>query len=605
MNMIMQNIDRKWKTAIAVLGLVAIMTGCNDDFMDRYPTTTISPEVFFNSVEDLKTYTNSFYTSLSAPIADIGSDNLAHHNSGSEIQEIMGGGVTSQNARVWSWTTLRNINFFLENYGRVKGVKAEEVNHYVGIAKFFRARFYIDKVNKYSDVPWYSGTMETSDTELLHKKQDSRSLVVDSIMADLEYAAEHVKADGHKSTITKWAALAQLAQFALQEGTYRKYHDYLGLKASANGFLEKAVSASDKIIKEGGFQISTAGGVDRAYRELFISQNLQANPETILFIDYDKDLGRMRNAHTVLDYEWALSQNLMESYLMEDGSRFTDQPNFKTKNIDEVFVNRDPRFGQTFMKPGFQAVGTAAPHRLKPTLGGYNQIKFYPEVSEMIAWESAYTDAFVFRYAEVLLIFAEAKAELGTLISQADLDKSVNLLRTRVGMPKMELGAPVDPTLQAYYNNVTGSNVGLILEIRRERRIELACEGQRQSDVFRWEVGEHLADHQQGMYVKALGLMDVTGDGKVDIAILESSKATDPIKHLTPEELKAISLYYLKDDNGNNTSIYLQNGNSGHIMFTAARDKVRRFDSPKHYYYPVANSELVLDGSHLIQTIYW
>ncbi|QQS94816.1 RagB/SusD family nutrient uptake outer membrane protein [Sphingobacterium spiritivorum] len=604
----MQNIIRKIIAGGSLLGILSLMIGCNDDFMERYPTTSITPEVFFTSITDLKTYTDGFYGYLDAPIADLGTDNVAHYNSGSTIDEIMRGGVTPQNAAVWSWSRLRNINFFLENYGRVKNAKAEDVNHYVGVAKFFRARFYIDKVNTYNDVPWYGNTMGTGDTELLNKKQDSRALVVDSIMADLEFAAANIKPDGHKSTVTRWGALAQLAQFALQEGTYRKYHAYLGLKDSYKKFLERAVSASEKIINEGGFQISKTGGVNRAYRDLFISQNLQANPETILFIDYDKDLGRRRNAHTVLDYEWALSQTLMESYLMKDGSRFTDQLNYKTKNIDEVFVNRDPRLEQTFMKPGFQAVNATAPHRLKPTLGGYNQIKFYPEVADMISWEAAYTDAFVFRYAEVLLIFAEAKAELGILNNQADLDKSVNQLRARVGMPNMilsQVSASIDPKQQAYYSNVNEGDIGLILEIRRERRVELACEGQRYRDVFRWEVGERFADLQQGMYVKALGPMDVTGDGKVDIAILESATSTGPISHLTEAELKNITLYYLKDANGNNTTIYLENGNSGHIMFTIGRDKKKEFIKPKYYYYPVANSQLVLQGSNLVQTLGW
>ncbi|PUV26654.1 RagB/SusD family nutrient uptake outer membrane protein [Sphingobacterium athyrii] len=604
----MQNIKRQLIKIGALVGALFLIMSCNDDFMERYPTTSVTPEVFFSNVTDLKTYTDGFYGSLSAPIADLGTDNLAHHNSGSTIDEIMRGGISPQNAAVWSWSALRNINFFLENAGRVKGASATEVNHYLGIARFFRARFYIDKVNQYSDVPWYSMTMGTSDLDLLNKKQDSRTLVVDSIMADLEFAVANIRSDGHKSTVTKWAALAQLAQFALQEGTFRKYHTYLNLSGSANTFLQRAVSAAEEIMKSAKFSISTTGGVNRAYRDLFISLNLQANPETILFIDYDKDLRRMRNAHTVLDYEWALSQTLMESYLMKDGKRFTEQAGYKTKNIDQVFVNRDPRFEQTFMKPGFQPINAPTPHRLKPTLGGYNQIKFYPEITEMIAWESAYTDAFVFRYAEILLIFAEAKAELGILTSQADLDKSINLLRARVGMPAMQLGeanANIDPVLQTYYPNVKGGNVGLILEIRRERRVELACEGQRYRDVFRWEVGDRLANQQQGMYVKALGPMDVTGDGKIDIAILESAKDTDPIKDLTEEEKKNISLYYLKDANGNNTTIYLENGNSGHIMFTVARDKKKTFEKPKYYYYPVANSQMVLDGSKLVQTNFW
>lgn len=587
--------------------MLATAIGCNDDFMDRVPTTSVSVESFFNTTSDLKAYSDGFYTSLSSPILDAGSDNLAHHNSGSTIDQIMRGGITPQNASVWSWTALRSINFFLENCNKVTGDPAE-VNHYIGIARFFRARFYIDKVRTYGDVPWYGKTMGTSDIELLHKRQDPRTLVVDSIMADLEFAVSNIKPEGHKSTVTKWAALAQLARFALYEGTYRKYHDYLGLENTANDFLEKAVGASDEIMTNGGFSISKTGGAARAYRELFISENLQANPEAIFFIDYDRDLNARRNAHTVLDYEWALSQSLMETYLMADGSRFTDQAAYKTKNIDAIFENRDPRLSQTFMVPGFKPVNAENPHRLKPTLGGYNQIKFYPEVADMISWEAAYTDAFIFRYAEILLIFAEAKAELGQLNTQEDLDRSVNLLRERVNMPKMVLGqiqGAVDPVLQSYYPNAKGTNIGTILEIRRERRIELAAEGFRQGDIFRWQVGERLAAQQQGMYVKQLGAMDVTGDGKVDIAILRSSSEVGPIASLPDEVKKGLTLYYLKDSNGNNASFYLENGTSGHIMFSVARDNKKNFEEPKHYYYPIANSEMVLDGSNLVQSHGW
>lgn len=581
--------------------------GCNDDFMNRVPSTSISSENFFNTTSDLKTYTDGFYGMLSSPIFDNGSDNIAHHNSGSTIDQMMRGGITPQNAAVWSWTTLRNINFFLENARRVTGGPTE-IDHYIGVARFFRARFYIDKLRQYNDVPWYSNSLKTADTELLHKKQDPRTLVVDSIMADLEYAVKTVKTTGHKSTITKWAALAQLAQFTLYEGTYRKYHTYLGLESTANKFLERAVSASEEIMKSGGFSISKTGGVNRAYRELFISENLQANTESILFIDYDKNLNARRNTHTVLDYEWALSQSLMENYLMLDGSRFTEQPNYKNKNIDQVFENRDPRLAQTFMKPGFKAVNAENPHRLKPTLGGYNQIKFYPEVSEMISWEASFTDAFVFRYAEILLIFAEAKAELGILTDQADLDRSINLLRDRVGMPKMVLATiqgNVDPALSTYYTNVKGGNLGTILEIRRERRVELACEGNRQLDIFRWELGERLADQQQGMYVKELGPMDVTGDGKVDIAILASPTELGPIASLPEDVKKDLTLYYLKDKNGTNANFYLENGTSGHIMFTVARDNKKTFVKPRHYYYPIAHSQMVLNGSNLVQTLGW
>lgn len=97
---------------IAIIAFLGLAMGCNDDFMNRVPSTSISSENFFNTTSDLKTYTDGFYGMLSSPIFDNGSDNIAHHNSGSTIDQMMRGGITPQNAAVWSWTTLRNINFF-------------------------------------------------------------------------------------------------------------------------------------------------------------------------------------------------------------------------------------------------------------------------------------------------------------------------------------------------------------------------------------------------------------------------------------------------------------------------------------------------------------
>src|SRR5690606_38171276 len=90
------------------------------------------------------------------------------------------------------------------------------------------------------------------------------------------------------------------------------------------------------------------------------------------------------------------------------------------------------------------------------------------------------TAAIIFRYAETLLIYAEANAELSE-ISQTDIDRSINLLRRRVGMPDLVINSIVnDPNWEFPLLSP------LINEIRRERRVELACEGYRLSDLLRW-----------------------------------------------------------------------------------------------------------------------
>lgn len=93
----------------------------------------------------------------------------------------------------------------------------------------FRAILYYSKVKDYSDVPWYSCDLQTTDIDLLYKPQDPRTLVVDSIMADLDYAVHNMKDSYSTTVIYRNVALAIQARIALHEGTFRKYHPELNL----------------------------------------------------------------------------------------------------------------------------------------------------------------------------------------------------------------------------------------------------------------------------------------------------------------------------------------------------------------------------------------
>ena len=96
------------------------------------------------------------------------------------------------------------------------------------------------------------------------------------------------------------------------------------------------------------------------------------------------------------------------------------------------------------------------------------------------------------RYAEVLLNLAEAKAELGT-ITQSDLDRTVNVIRDRAGMPHLTLNPVMDPKYAA-----EGLS-SLIIEIRRERRVVLCFEDTRYQDLMRWKWGKRLANRVLGL----------------------------------------------------------------------------------------------------------
>ena len=292
----------------------------------------------------------------------------------------MRGEYRPDNIGKWSWTNIRTVNFMLARTDRVEGDRGE-INHYIGLARMFRALIYYSKVKDYSDVPWYSHDLQTTDTELLYKSQDPRSLVVDSIMADLDFAVTHMKTNNSTTRIYRNAALAIQARIALHEGTFRKYHPELKLN-DGDRFLKIAVEACRKIMDTKHYSLSTSkeSGLP-AYQSLFCSADLTQNPEMILVADYDKALGRLHNAQAQFDYNTGLSRSLMEDYLVvEDGQTkyFHEVEGYRTKTVLEIFENRDPRLEQTFMKPGVLNVGTTEPHRAKLNLGGYPQIKFRP-----------------------------------------------------------------------------------------------------------------------------------------------------------------------------------------------------------------------------------
>ncbi|WP_211301974.1 RagB/SusD family nutrient uptake outer membrane protein [Chitinophaga niastensis] len=584
--------------SLIILGCAA--ASCNKDYLQRLPQTKITPDAFFNSPQDLETYTNGLYSQFVIKSDDINSDNISSFSGGGEMDLMVENGLSSTtvgNTGWDNWNQLRSANFMLDNVYKAKGDQVA-INHFIGIARFFRAQFYADKVARFSDVPWYSSAMSNIDSTL-YKGRDPRAMVVDSIMADLQFAVDNIKADeGTRTRVTQWSALALMARFTLFEGTFRKYHDELNLQASAGTFFQKTAWACEQLMASGKFKIFTTGKGAQDYRFLFSSPTLSGNAEMIQWADYQQSLGIANNTHVVLGWEWSLSQSLVYSYLMTDGTPFTSLPNYKNLDYTHTFNNRDPRLAETVAYPGFSTTQDKSLYIAKPNLGAYDQLKYYPrDPAQRQGWYADYSALPIFRYAEVLLNYAEAKAELGTL-AQSDIDNTINLLRDRVGMPHLNQGtanAMPDPVLAAAYPNVTGANKGALLEIRRERRVELACEGLRFNDVNRWKAGMRFQDSQQGMYVAALGPIDMTGDNVPDIAILASPSDTAVLAGLTPDMRANISRFYLKDKDGKDNNFYLENGTNGHIMFTRDRDSKRVFIEPQYYYRPIPLAQTVLN----------
>lgn len=605
------------KKIFLFLGIILAtgLTGCNDEFMDRYPETSISPEAFFKTTTDLELFTNTYYeyirpaaykVSSGAAVSNVDvSDDYAIFSDRSSLLNLLRGVVSPATVDGWdNWGELRRFNFLLEHTQTVSGLQSD-IDHHVGLTRLMRANWYYNMVKRYNDVPWYSTTLNDDSDDLLYKSRDPRTLVVDNILEDLEFAVNHISANmGNKTRINKWYAYACMARICLHEGAFRKYHDELNLQSTANTYFQKARDAAQAIMNSGLFQIDMTGGTEQAYANLFINEDLSKSPEIILMVNFDLTSNVTHGAyHNFFDYVFGLSRSLMESYqvLTPEGNAvpFSTVATYETKSMIEVFENRDPRFRQTFMYPGYIRPGQTNPYRPNMNFGGYPQIKFCPPKVEH-SMESAYTDLPISRLAEILLIYAEAKAELGEL-TQTDLDQSINLIRNRAGMPPTLLGnIHADESMANEFPNVTGSNRNLILEIRRERRVELACEGLRTDDLFRWKAGYLLQRSQQGVYISGFGLHDFSGNGIPNIGIFEDMNSNT----VPEEEQSAYSFYYLKTLAGASTGIYLSDGSSGYIMSTGDRDGVRLFKEPQYYYFPVPQSQRILNPN-LEETIFW
>ena len=460
--------------SIAVLSALALAS-CN---LDQLPKSELSPENSFSTENELKLYINGLLPQMTGSTSETADNGIR-----TTLPDYMTGVRSSTiSAGSWSWGNLRKINIFFKYSPNCKDDNVRV--KYEAMAHFLRAKFYYEKLKTFGGVPWYDIVLDDNSPEL-YNPRDSRDFIADKILEDLDIAILSLPQTKSINTITLWSALALKSRFCLFEGTFRKYHGLDG----ADRFLEQCVAASEELMASGKFSIDMTGGPSTAYRDLFAQPvTNDASPiEVINAQAYNFSLGVKHGFNYALTNpagnKMGFEKTFVNSYLMADGSRFTDRPGFATMTFGEEFQGRDPRMAQTIAGPGFTRVGENEAvtenltNAVTHSVTGYMPIKYYAG-SLADAQNSNENDVIIYRYAEVLLNYAEAKAELGTL-TQDDLDLSVKLIRDRVAMPGIDLDEAnrnPDPYLAAMYPAVQGGNKGVILEIRRERRVELAME---------------------------------------------------------------------------------------------------------------------------------
>jgi len=580
-------------SGLYLLLALLVITGCSKQ-LDQTPESTATGDVVFGSEQGLALYANSFYEGLPAGADIYEGDNMVDYGARTQVPDFLReGAFTSRQSSGWDWTQLRNINYFIQNCNSPKVAAAINTN-YIALARFFRAWFYFDKVKRFGDVPWIGKPMGVTDTALFSGR-DPRTLVMDSVLADLDFACQNITAsdDKTRSLITKYVAYAFKSRVCLFEGTFRKYHTEYNLQSTADKWLTEAAGAAETVMTQSSFSLNTANGTTNSYRQLFIADPGPVASEVMLAFICNKDLSVFNDATwwwTSATYGSRLSftRTFINTFLNIDGTSFTDKPGHDTITFVNEVKGRDLRLQQLIRMGDYKrmngGVAQAAPPVFSYTYTGYQPIKW---TLDDVYYEQGTTGTNsipMIRFAEVLLNYAEAKAELGTL-TDADWAKTIGALRQRAGITG---GTGSKPTVADTYlttNYFAEIADPSILEIRRERGIELAFEGLRFYDLVRWKKGKLLEQTWNGFYVPALDVpMDLNGDGKPDVCFYKTMPA---------QQVSGVTYVNVSETvNGTTNPQRLSHDTYGELIWL---NNVPRKWEDKMYLYPIPETDRLLN----------
>jgi hypothetical protein len=615
----------RWSLFIALPVVAMVLNGCSKN-LNQVPQATATNSAVFGSTQGLQLYAYSFYDALPSAATTVrGDDQYGNADFGARNAApiyLQDGAFSSRQATAsgdWNWTPLRNLNYFIANAVPNPGVPEATRLNFIGLARFFRAYFYFSMVQKFGNVPWVGKPLGVNDSALYAARTD-RVIVMDSVLEDVNYAIAHISAttDATSSTITKWVAYGLKARICLYEGTYRRYQtDQLvttGMRSEVQTWLQNAASAAKAVMDSSGFTLNTTGGNTLAYRNLFISTN-PVSSEVMLSDVMSQSLAVLNDAnwyYTSATYgsRYSFTRDFIKTYLNADGTPFTSIPGNDTLPFVKETKNRDGRLGQTIRMGNYTRISSgktiAAPPVFSYTYTGYMPIKWSLDDTYYDANTTNINSISLMRYAEMLLDYAEATEELknygGPGLSAGDWTKTIGALRSRAGITaNLALPTVVDPYIQQYYSPTDVSSPAIppiadpvLLEIRRERGVELCLEGFRFADLCRWRLGDLLQKSWNGMYVPALNVpMDLNGDGVPDVLFYQGTP---------PAAISGVTFINVSPTvNGTPNPMQLANGTYGEIHWL---DNVPRQWHDYKYLYPIPYSELLLN-SNLQQNQGW
>ena len=536
----------RFKYIFFSLLLVSMSIGCNKK-LDMNPLDKISDASFWKKPDDFKLFANDFYNGLAqVPVYTDNNSDIAFGGGPNSVSN--GSYIAAANSPVWddSYKWIRATNYLLQKAG--ESTLGDELNRWVGEAEFFRAYHYWNLVKNFGGVPKIDKVLDVTSPELFSPRL-SQAEIIDFIISDLESAITKLPKQSQLTgdetgRVTQGAAQALEARVALYQGTWAKYHS----EGDAGKYLQTAITAAENIISSAEYALYTDKG-DSSYKHLFILSG-DDSKEQILARRYYAN----RATHNWTRELWfnymVPTKTMADLYLAKDGLPISKSGLFQGYNsLTSEFKNRDPRMSMTFIEPGtsiFFEGGIWQPtfpgfNGSNATRTGYMIRKFLDQTIDATQFRGEY-DFKEFRYAETLLILAEALYEKNGSISDADLNRTINLIRARVNMPALT---------NAF---VTANALDMLTEIRRERTVELAFEGFRREDLRRWKIAEtvlpqaikgvkFVGTEYQAKYPDLVPGVDIQVDGNgFIVAEPAASRQFLPKHYLDPIPLQQIQL---------------------------------------------------------------
>ncbi|WP_430937110.1 RagB/SusD family nutrient uptake outer membrane protein [Saccharicrinis sp. 156] len=510
---------------IIITGLIFSMSACDDSILDKYPEDAMSDATFFTKAADFKTYVNGLYNNVLSnqnivSSAENGTDNFLAEDPGSNEMQHSNSGAASETNGTWNnrYSYIRQVNYVLNSQDKLVELD-DEAKQYIGEAYFIRAWHYFILLHDFGGVPYIDQVLGTESEELF-KTRDSRDFVATKIIEDLDKAIDYLdwKNEGFATAprINKQSALAFKTRVGLFEGSWEYYHGQKNTTFKVDGadgtnFLNAAVEAGEMLIAYQGTKIYK-GRAGWEYYDLFNQQDYSGTKGVFLYkhMDYGLDVFGNHGAGGS-SYGGGLTKSAVDNYLMADGKpESVSDVDYDYTQLANLIAARDPRMDQTLYSP---ARGNFADYagQFIP-VAPENQTKGpYQDITNSFTGRGGYKvfkgmrdhyvdkwgdnqDEIMIRYAEALLNYAEAKAMLGS-ITQTDIDKSVNVIRDRVGMTHLNMAeanawSVTYSVAQGY--DPAASNI--LNEIRRERRVELILENYRRTDLKRWAIYEDVVN---------------------------------------------------------------------------------------------------------------